>query len=179
MIEITQVSNANLGISSLKPLWNVLDSIPVVSLELALLGDDSSTPCGSTRAVLQSMMVDARRTVETSAAKLALPAKMFGVDTLDLLAAVFLYTMEGHPYPLYSFLTGPLNVSETRTLQSILQQLPYMKLFSLGLRCLPKDYHFRCILDSYCCISFHLFYRGTLYRVIDVKKNESFKVANP
>ncbi len=178
MIEITQVSNANLGISSLKPLWNVLDSIPVVSLELALLGNDSSTPCESTRAMLQSMMVDARRKVETSAAKLALPAKMFGVDTLDLLAAVFLYTME-IPCPVYSFLTGPLNVSETRTLQSILRQLPYMKLFSLGLRCLPKDYHFRCILDSYYCISFHLFYRGTLYRVIDVKKNESFKVANP
>jgi hypothetical protein len=178
VIEITQVSNANLSISSLKPLWNVLDSIPVVPLELAVLGNDSSTPFGSTRDLLESMIADARMTVVNSAAKLALPAMMFGVDTLDLLAAVFLYTMEG-PYPLYSFITVPLNVSDTRTLQSILQQLPYMKLFSLGLRCLPKDYHFRFNLDSYCYISFHLFYRGTLYRVIDVKKNESFKVANP
>ncbi len=65
--------------------------------------------------------------------------------TLDLLAAVFLYTLE-KPNPIYSCITVPLNVSGKRTLQSLQQLLPYMKLFTFSLRCLPppaSSYHFK------------------------------------
>ena len=59
-------------------------------------------------------------------------------DNDDQPHAALLYTAE-HPYLIYSCITVPLNVSGARTLQSLQQQLPFMKLFSLALRCLPKD----------------------------------------
>jgi hypothetical protein len=61
--------------------------------------------------------------------------------TIDA-AALFLYTAE-HPYPLYSCITAPLNISGACTLQSLQQQLPFIKLFSLALCCLPKDGPYR------------------------------------
>ncbi len=42
----------------------------------------------------------ARNAVKNSKAARALPPTMYGVATIDLLAAVFLYTAE-NPYPLY------------------------------------------------------------------------------
>jgi hypothetical protein len=85
---------------------------------------------------------------------------MYGVPTIDLLAAVFLYTAE-NPYPLYSCITAPLNVNGTRTLQSLQQQLPFMKLFTLGLICLSSVPSYR--------------FKGALYRGIDVSRSAAFK----
>jgi hypothetical protein len=105
------------------------------------------------------MMAWARNAVRNCKAVRALPPTMYGVPTIDLLAAVFLYTAE-NPYPLYSCITTPLNVSGTRTLQSLLQQLPFMKLFTLGLLSLSSaGYHFK----------------GALYRGIDVSRSAAFQ----
>ena len=101
----------------------------------------------------------ARNAVRSSKAARALPPTMFGVPTIDLLAAVFLYTAE-NPYPLYSCITAPLNVSGTRTLQSLQQQLPFMKLFTLGLLALSTaGYRFK----------------GALYRGVDISRSAAFQ----
>ena len=159
----SQVADANLGARSLNALFGVLNPIPVVSLEIALLGDGSGAPCllsmdivivgvrsKPKRAEIAAMISWARSMAQDTIAARLLPPTMHGIPTIDLLAAVFLYTAET-PYPLYSCLTVPLNVTGVRTLQSLLHQLPFMKLFSLGLRCLPK------------CAPY--LFQGALYRV--------------
>jgi hypothetical protein len=169
----SQVTDANLGTKGLNALMGVLDPIRVTSIEAALIGDGSGAACilgiditvvgvGSApvRAQLASMVAWARNAVRSSKAARLLPATMFGIPTIDLLAAVFLYTAE-NPYPLYSCITVPLNVSGVRTLQSLLQQLPFMKLFTLGLRCLPRGPTYR--------------FKGALYRGIDISRSAAFK----
>ena len=169
----SQVADANLGTKGLNALFGVLNPIRVTSLEIALLGDGSGAECilnidmrvvgvrsTPTRSELAAMTAWARNAVRGSKAARALPPTMFGVPTLDLLAAVFLYTAE-NPYPLYSCITAPLNVNGTRTLQSLQQQLPFMKLFTLGLLCLSSvpSYHFK----------------GALYRGVDISRSAAFK----
>ena len=169
----SQVADANLGTKGLIALFGVLNPIRVTSLELALLGDGSGSKCilnidirvvgvrsAPTRADLAAMVAWARNAVRNSKAARALPPTMYGVPTIDLLAAVFLYTAE-NPYPIYSCITGPLNVSGTRTLQSLQQQLPFMKLFTLGLLCLSSVPSYR--------------FKGALYRGIDVSRSAAFK----
>jgi hypothetical protein len=150
----------------LLPLLAMLDDVATVPLELALLGDGSaSTPCllcidslmvgvkfAPTRQKLMDMCVNAKYLVRDSEAARLLPPVCYGVPTIDLLAAVVLYTFD-HPYPLHFCITTPLNVSGKRTLQSLQQQLPYLKLFTLGLRCLPPGptYHFKGAL--YCGVN--------------------------
>ena len=170
----SQVADANLGTKGLNPLFGVLDTVRVTSLDLALLGDGGGAHCifnmdmtvvgvrsMPTRSQLTAMMAWARNAVRNCKAVRALPPTMYGVPTIDLLAAVFLYTAE-NPYPLYSCITTPLNVSGTRTLQSLLQQLPFMKLFTLGLLSLSSaGYHFK----------------GALYRGIDVSRSAAFQAS--
>jgi hypothetical protein len=168
----SQVADANLGTKGLNALFGVLNSVRITSLELALLGDGSGADCilnmdirvvgvrsAPTRADLAAMTVWARNAVKSSKAARALPPTMYGVPTIDLLA-VFLYTAE-NPYPIYSCITGPLSVSGTRTLQSLQQQLPFMKLFTLGLLCLSSVASYR--------------FKGALYRGIDVSRSAAFK----
>ena len=73
---------------------------------------------------------------------------------------MFLYTAE-NPYPLYSCISAPLNVNGARTLQSLQQQLPFMKLFTLGILSLSTlgSYHFK----------------GALYRGIDVSRSAAIQ----
>ena len=169
-----QVGDASVGPKNLMPLLGMLDGVANVPLELALLGDGSATtPCllrmeisvvgvqsAPTRPQLVSICALARQMVGGSEAARLLPPTCFGLPTIDLLATVFLYTLE-MPYPLYSCITVPLNVSGKRTLQSLQQQLPYLKLFTLGLRCLPPGatYHFK----------------GALYRGVDINRSAAFK----
>ena len=116
-----QVGDASVGPKNLTPLFGMLDGVANVPLELALLGDGSpSTPCLSgmdialvglrsapTRPQLSSLAAFAKQMVRGSEAARLLPPTCYGVPTLDLLAAVFLYTVET-PYPLYSCITVPL-----------------------------------------------------------------------
>jgi hypothetical protein len=169
----SQLADANLGAKGLNALFGMLNPVRVASLELALLGDGSGTHCilnmdirvvglpsAPSRADLTAMMAWARNVVRGSKAARALPPTMYGVPTIDLLAAVFLYTAE-NPYPLYFCITGPLNVSGARTLQSLQQQLPFMKLFTLGLLCLSSVPSYR--------------FKGALYRGVDVSRSAAFK----
>ena len=119
----SQVADANLGTKGLNPLFGVLDTVRVTSLDLALLGDGSGANCilnmdmtvvgvrsMPTRSQLTAMMAWARNAVRNCKAVRALPPTMYGVPTIDLLAAVFLYTAE-NPDPLYSCITTPLSTS--------------------------------------------------------------------
>jgi hypothetical protein len=169
-----QVGDASVGPKNLMPLLGLLDDIAIVPLELALLGDGSaSIPCllrmdisvvgvrsALTRPQLVSICALAKQMVTGSEAVRLLPPTCYGVPNIDLLAAVFLYTLE-KPCPLYSCISVPLTLSGKRTLQSLLQQLPYLKLFTLGLRCLPPGptYHFK----------------GALYRGFDISRSAAFK----
>jgi hypothetical protein len=169
-----QVGDSSVGPKNLMPLLGMLDDVPNVTIELALLGDGSDStrcllcmdisvvgvPSAPTRPQLVSIAAVAKQMVADSEAARLLPPTCYGVPTLDLLAAVFLYTLE-NPYRLYSCITVPLNVSGKRTLPSLLQQLPYLKLFTLGLRCLPPGptYHFK----------------GALYRGIDISRSAAFQ----
>jgi hypothetical protein len=169
----SQVYDANIGARSLNSLFGMLDPIRIVSLETALLGDGNGEPCllsmdiatvgvlsKPTRVQLVAMINWARSMVKDSVAARMLPSIMHGIHTIDLLAAVFLYTVE-NPYPLYCCITVPLNVSGARSLQSLLHQLPFLKLLYLGMRCLPRDSPY--------------YFRGAMYRGVDIKKNPSFK----
>ena len=101
----SQVADANLGTKGLNALFGVLDTVRVTSLDLALLGDGGDADCIlkidmtvvglrslPTRSQLTAMMAWARNAVRSCKAARALPPTMYGVATIDLLAAVFLYT---------------------------------------------------------------------------------------
>jgi hypothetical protein len=165
----SQVADANLGTNGLNALVGVLDGVRATSVETALLCDGSDADCSLNMDVsivgvrsaplltqLAFMMPWARNEVRSSKAARALPPTMYGMPAIDLLAAGFLYTAE-NPYPFYYCIIAPLNVNSTRTLQSLQQQLPSMKLFSLGLLSLST------------VVSYH--FKGALYRGVDVSRS--------
>ena len=73
-----------------------------------------------TRPQLVSMSALSKQIVRGSEAARFLPPVCYGVSTIDLLAAVFMCTLE-KPYPLFSCTTVPLNVRGKRTLPSLVQ----------------------------------------------------------
>jgi hypothetical protein len=171
----SQVADANLGTKGLNALMRLLDSVRVTCIQAALLGDGTGAHCilsmhisivgvrcSPLHTQLASMVPWARNTARSSkAARAAQPPDLCtACPTMHLLADVFLYTAE-NPCPLYSCITVPLNVSGARTLQSLQQQQPFFKLFTLGLLCLfgAGSCHFE----------------GALYRGIDVSSSAAFK----
>ncbi len=159
---------------SLKALDGMLDDIEIVSLEVALLGDSDSTNClfrinpsdvGHEGIILPAdvakMIECARKHVQRSDASRILPSNMHGISTIDLLASLYLFTME-KPIPIYRYITVPLN----GTPKSLKNQLPFMKLLSLGiraLRCLPEDGPY--------------FFRGALYRGLNILQSRQLRAA--
>ena len=85
----SQVADANLGTKGLNPLFGVLDTVRVTSLDLALLGDGSGAECilnidmrvvgvrsAPTRSELAAMMAWARNAVSRSDASAGATAAM-------------------------------------------------------------------------------------------------------
>lgn len=153
---------------SLDALCGMLDAIQIVTLEVALLGDGDASNClcrihpsaiGMVRGIVPSVLADmiqvAREIVQRTDAARILPPSMHGVPTIDLLAAVCLFTMD-QPIPIWRYITVPLNGGAARTPESLKNQLPFMKFLSLGLRCLPKDSPY--------------FFRGTLYHFMGISR---------
>lgn len=162
----------------LEALSGMLDDIEIVTLEVALLGDSDSTNClfrlnpsdvGHKGDILPAdvalMIQCARENVQSSDAARILPSNIHGVSTIDLLASMCLFTME-HPIPIYRYITVPLNGSAACTPKSLKNQLPFMKLLSLGiraLRCLPEDGPY--------------FFRGSLYRGLNIHQSRQLRAA--
>jgi hypothetical protein len=97
-----QVGDASVGPKNLMPLLGMLDDVPNVTIELALLGDGSaSAHCllrmdiavvgvrsAPTRPQLVSICALAKQMVAGSEAARLLPPTCYGVPTLDLLGEV-------------------------------------------------------------------------------------------
>ncbi len=75
---------------------------------------------------------------QDSDALLLLPPVFEGVAAVQLVALYFLWSME-RPFPVYRFITNPLNVSGTRTVESLEQQLPLIKLLCIAHRAIPRN----------------------------------------
>ena len=68
----------------------------------------------------------------------ALERQGTGIDAVQLVAAFFLWSME-MPFGIYRLITHPLNVSGTRSVESLQQQLPLIKLLCIAHRCIPRS----------------------------------------
>ena len=97
-----------------------------------------------TRAQLTTMVMCALECAQDSDALLLLPPVFEGVAAVQLVAVYFLWSME-RPFPVYRFITNPLNVSGTRSVVSLQQQLPFIKMLCIAHRCIPRGSPFWCL----------------------------------
>ena len=91
-----------------------------------------------TRAQLTTMVMCAMECAQDSDALLLLPPVFEGVAAVQLVAVYFLWSME-NPFPVYRFITNPLNVSGTRSKEALEQQLPLIKLLCIAHRAIPRN----------------------------------------
>ena len=107
----------------------------ILNLDPALLGLTQPRP---THAQLMTMVMCALDCAQDSDACLQMPPVCEGVAAVQLVATFFLWSMES-PFPIYRFITNPLNVSGTRSKESLEQQLPLIKLLCIAHRSIPRS----------------------------------------
>ena len=92
----------------------------------------------ATRAQLATMVACALECAQDSDALLLMPPECEGVAAVQLVATFFLWSMED-PFPIYRFITNPLNVSGTRSKEALQQQLALIKLLCIAHRAIPRS----------------------------------------
>ena len=107
----------------------------ILNIDPAPLGLTQPRP---TRAQLATMVLCAMECARDSDATRRLPPVCEGIDAVQLVAAFFLWSME-MPFGIYRLITHPLNVSGTRSVESLQQQLPLIKLLCIAHRCIPRS----------------------------------------
>ena len=107
----------------------------ILNIDPAPLGLSQPRP---SRAQLTTMVMCALECAQDSDALLLLPPVFEGVAAVQLVAVYFLWSME-RPFPAYRFITNPLNVSGTRSVESLEQQLPLIKLLCIAHRAIPRN----------------------------------------
>ena len=134
------------------PLQGMLNDVPLCTLEEAVAGNGGvclascdaaalSLAAGVTippRFQLVSLCAAALEMAEYSPLSKLIPSQVLGIDRLNLVAAIILYTMED-PFPFYRLVTQPLNVNGIRLKAQLINQLPYLKLLTVALRYVPRD----------------------------------------
>jgi hypothetical protein len=84
------------------------------------------------------MVMCALECAQDSDALHLLPPEFEGVAAVQLVAVYFLWSME-RPFPVYRFITNPLNVSGTRSVEALEQQLPLIKLLCIAHSAIPRN----------------------------------------
>ena len=107
----------------------------ILNIDPAPLGLTQPRP---TRAQLTTMVMCALECAHDSDAALLMPPVSEGVAAVQLVATYFLWSME-NPFPVYRFITNPLNVSGTRSKEALEQQLPLIKLLCIAHRAIPRN----------------------------------------
>ena len=107
----------------------------ILNIDPAALGLTQPRP---TRAQLTTMVLCALECAQDSDALHLLPDECEGVAAVQIVATYFLWSME-NPFPVYRFITNPLNVSGTRSKEALQQQLPLIKLLCIAHRAIPRS----------------------------------------
>jgi hypothetical protein len=107
----------------------------ILNVDPATLGLTQPRP---TRAQLTTMVMCALECAQDSDALRLLPPVFEGVAAVHIVAVYFFWSMES-PFPAYRFITNPLNVSGTRSVEALEQQLPLIKLLCIAHRAIPRS----------------------------------------
>ena len=107
----------------------------ILNIDPAPLGLTQPRP---TRAQLTTMVMCALECAQDSDALHLIPPVFEDVAAVQLVATYFFWSME-NPFPAYRFITNPLNVSGTRTVESLEHQLPLIKLLCIAHRAIPRN----------------------------------------
>jgi hypothetical protein len=107
----------------------------ILNVDPATLGLTQPRP---TLAQLRTMVLNALECAQDSDALRLLPPVFEGVAAVQLVAVYFFWSMES-PFPAYRFITDPLNVSGTRSVEALEQQLPLIKLLCIAHRAIPRS----------------------------------------
>ena len=107
----------------------------ILNIDPAPLGLTQPRP---TRAQLTTMVLCALECARDSDATRHMPPVCEGIDAVQLVATFFLWSME-FPFGIYRLITQPLNVSGTRSVESLQQQLPLLKLLCIAHRSIPRS----------------------------------------
>ena len=166
---------------SILPLIHMLDDVPFVSLTAAVAGDDGNSladcdlsaidlPPGfkmEDRCGLRTLCELVLEMAKRSPLLALLPETMEGVNRIEFVGALILYSME-EPCGLYRLITNPLNVHGVRSKAALRCQLRYLKLLTVALQIVPKDCEY--------------WYTGVIYRGVSTEgdaalqqKYENFK----
>ena len=107
----------------------------ILNVDPAPLGLTQPRP---TRAQFTTMVLCALECARDSDATRHMPPVCEGIDAVQLVATFFLWSME-FPFCNYRLITNPLNVSGTRSVESLEQQLPLIKLLCIAHRAIPRS----------------------------------------
>jgi hypothetical protein len=107
----------------------------ILNIDPATLGLTQPRP---TRDQLTTMVLSALESALGSEATRQMLPMSEGVSAVQAVATFFLWSMET-PFPVYRFITNPLNVSGTRSKEALEQQLPLMKLLCIAHRAIPRN----------------------------------------
>jgi hypothetical protein len=156
------------------PLLAAVGPVPsILNIDPAPLG---LTQPRSTRPQLATMVMCALECAQDSDALLRMPPECEGVAAVQLVATFFLWSME-NPFPVYRFITDPLNVSGTRSKEALQQQLPLIKLLCIAHRAVPRSSVLWCSFRPSIPHRLRLYspppcrYDGVLYRGINIDLN--------
>ena len=119
----------------------------ILNLDPGPLGLAQSRP---TRSQLTTMVQCALETARRSDATLLMPSVCEGIAAVQLVATFLLWSMEA-PISVYRYVTNPLNVSGSRTVESLQQQLPLIKLLCIAHRSIPRNSAFWCVMLTLRC----------------------------
>jgi hypothetical protein len=160
----------------LLPLLNMLDGVPLGTLMEAVVGDgdgSSLADCDVSAFDLPEgfVLLDRRglttlcevvlEMAECSPLLSLLPKTIEGIDRIEYVGALILYTVED-PCALYRLLTHPLNVSGVRSKATLRWQLRYLKLLTVALQIVPKDSEY--------------WYLGVIYRGVSIEGNAALQL---
>jgi hypothetical protein len=153
----------------------MLNDIPLVTLIEAVAGSgdgNSLADCDVSALDLPTGFVLLDRTglmtlcqvvlemAECSPLLMLLPESIEGIDRIQFVGALILYTMET-PCALYRLITHPLNVNGIRSKAALKCQLRYLKLISVAIHIVPRDSEY--------------WYNGIIYRGVSIENNPTLQ----
>ena len=148
-----------LGMLNGVPLVTLLESVAECIGDSIADCDPSNLPAGfvlPSRAELATLCKVVLEMAEVSPLLKKLPQTVDGIDRINLVGALILYTME-EPCAVYRLISQPLNVNGVRSKAQLSCQLRYLKLLSVALRLVPKDSEY--------------WFSGVVYRGVSIDGN--------
>jgi hypothetical protein len=141
----------------------------ILNIDPAPFGLEQPRP---TRDQLTDMVNSALFLARRSDVTRRMPPVCEGIDAVQLVAVFFLWSME-NPFRIYRLITDPLNVRGVRTVESLRDQLPLIKLLCIAHRSIPRSSDLWYLPQPRSSTPPHLFcmLNGPLYRGINIDLN--------